>query len=60
MSLPAQNDEFRDTITLEPMPLSTLPPELVITNEEFEKEVDLMMMDHDSMTAEPSLAHDLV
>lgn len=45
---------------LEPVPLATLPPEPVVTDEEFEKEIDLMMMDSDTMEADPSLVHDLV
>lgn len=49
-----------EALILEPMPLEMLPPEPEITDEDFEKEVDLMMMDSDSMDAEPSGAHDLV
>ncbi|XP_026459111.1 uncharacterized protein LOC113359741 [Papaver somniferum] len=45
---------------LEPMPLSMLPSEPDITDEEFEKEVDLMMMDSYPMEAVPLDAHDLV
>ncbi|XP_026384062.1 uncharacterized protein LOC113279597 [Papaver somniferum] len=50
---------FSEPLILEPLPLSMLPPEPEITDEEFEKEVDLMMMDTDSMYAEPSDAHGL-
>ncbi|XP_026410883.1 uncharacterized protein LOC113306121 [Papaver somniferum] len=35
------------------MPLASLPPEPVITDEEFERDVDLMMMDDDSMLRIP-------
>ncbi|RZC56459.1 hypothetical protein C5167_015303 [Papaver somniferum] len=51
---------FGDVIVLEPVSLASLPPEHVITDEEFEKEIDLMMMDSGSMDVEPSSAHDLV
>lgn len=53
------NDEFLDNVILEPMPLAALPPEPVISNEEFEKEIDLMMLDSDLMAADTSPAHDL-
>lgn len=55
----AQNDDFKDAIILEPVPLDTLPPEPIVTDEEFEKEIDLMMLDSSSMDAETSEAHDL-
>ncbi|XP_026384902.1 uncharacterized protein LOC113280499 [Papaver somniferum] len=54
------NDEFKDNLILEPMPISMLPLEPVVTEEEFEKEIDLMMLDSDSMALETSTAHDLV
>ncbi|XP_026452841.1 uncharacterized protein LOC113353462 [Papaver somniferum] len=51
---------FSDRDVLEPTSIATLPPEPIVTDEEFQKEVNLMMMDTvDSMDAEPSLAHDL-
>ncbi|KAI3881781.1 hypothetical protein MKX03_001021, partial [Papaver bracteatum] len=55
-----QNNEFKDAIVLEPVPLAFLSPKPVIPDEEFEKEIDLMMMDYGSMDAEPSSSHDLV
>ncbi|XP_026457627.1 uncharacterized protein LOC113358311 isoform X2 [Papaver somniferum] len=58
LSVPPQNDEFKDAILLDHMPLAFLPPEPVITDEEFEKEVDLMMMDDGSMAEDTSMAHD--
>lgn len=54
------NEDIKDGLVLEPVPLATLPPEPVVTDEEFEKEIDLMMMDSDTMEADPSLVHDLV
>ncbi|KAI3862575.1 hypothetical protein MKX03_037679, partial [Papaver bracteatum] len=54
------NEELLEAAILEPIPLTMLPPEPEITDEEFEKEINLMMMDSDSMDAEPSSAHDLV
>ncbi|KAI3894319.1 hypothetical protein MKX03_029321, partial [Papaver bracteatum] len=59
-SAPSQSEVFNDTIILEPLPLASLPPEPVITDEKFEREVDLMMMDYDSMAENPSAAHDMV
>lgn len=58
MREPSQNEEFKEPIMLEPMPLATLPPEQIITDEEFEREVDLMMMDGDSMAVDISMTHD--
>ncbi|XP_026390311.1 uncharacterized protein LOC113285751 isoform X2 [Papaver somniferum] len=58
LSVPSQTEDFKDAIILEPLPLASLPPEPVITDEEFEREVDLMMMDDDSMAEDPSTAHD--
>lgn len=55
-----QNSEFKDAIILEPMSLASHPPEPVVTDEEFDKEINLIMMDFGSMDAEPSSAHDLV
>lgn len=51
---------FGDVIVLEPVSLASLPPEHVITDEEFEKEIDLTMMDSGSMDVESYSAHDLV
>ncbi|XP_026445212.1 uncharacterized protein LOC113345752 [Papaver somniferum] len=57
---PSLAEELKDGIILEPMPLAFLPPEPVITDEDFEKEVDLMMLDQDTMTDAPDMAHDPV
>ncbi|KAI3846000.1 hypothetical protein MKX03_009528, partial [Papaver bracteatum] len=54
------NDARLDNIILEPMPIASLPPEPVISNEEFDKEIDLMMLDSDPMAVETSHARDLV
>ncbi|KAI3867973.1 hypothetical protein MKX03_035189, partial [Papaver bracteatum] len=55
-----QNDEFKDAIVLEHLLLASLPPEPVITDEEFKNKIDLMMMDSDSMDVGPSSDHDIV
>ncbi|KAI3915769.1 hypothetical protein MKW92_023132, partial [Papaver armeniacum] len=57
-----QNEEFKNELVLEPVPvpLASLPPEPVVMDEEFEKDIDLMMMDTVSMVAEPPVAHDHV
>ncbi|XP_026435978.1 uncharacterized protein LOC113333788 [Papaver somniferum] len=54
------NDESLDNVILEPIPLASLTPEPVITDEEFEKEIDLMMLDSDPLAAETSHSHDLL
>lgn len=53
------NSDLKEVLVLEPMSLSMLPQEPVVTDEEFDKEIDLMMMDPSSMDAEPSSAHNL-
>ncbi|KAI3862645.1 hypothetical protein MKW92_031240, partial [Papaver armeniacum] len=61
MSNPIVEDFLDKAVVLEPTPIATLPPEPVVTDEDFDKEVNLMMVDtFDSMDAEPSSAHDLV
>ncbi|KAI3866679.1 hypothetical protein MKW92_039905, partial [Papaver armeniacum] len=55
-----QVDDFKDSIVFEPLPLASLPPEPAITDEEFEKEIDLMMLDSNSMAADTSSSHDIV
>ncbi|KAI3872678.1 hypothetical protein MKX03_004253, partial [Papaver bracteatum] len=61
MSNPVVEDFIDKAIILEPTPISTLPPKPLLTDEDFEREVSLMMVDTmDSMDAEPSSAHDLV
>lgn len=47
-------------VVLEPTPLAVLPPEPLISKEELENEVNLMMVDSmDSMDADPPSTHDL-
>lgn len=59
LSIPYVKNEMNYTLLLEPVPLDTLPPEPFISNEEFDKEVNLMMNESvDTMDVEPSSVHD--
>lgn len=62
LMIPANEDCFyKDEFLLEPIPLSPLPPEPMITSEEFDNEVNLMMIDtEDFMDAEAPSAPKLV
>ncbi|XP_026398710.1 uncharacterized protein LOC113294531 [Papaver somniferum] len=60
MTISNVEDCLDKAVVLEPISLATFPPGFSLTDEDFEKEFNLMMVDSmDSMGAEPSSVHDL-